>query len=242
MYVATVPEPLLATRHPAARELSRGRQGQIAHARQSDPLAGGQGRSAYAALLQGRAQLASPAEQMRDRALAAARPCRRGARHGAQTRPAIDCSPRQAQAARHLALAMIVARVIEPAAKLATARQLTRRRRPTRWATCSTSARSTRTNSTPRSTGSGRPNRRSRRRSPGGICRTARWCSTTSPRPIWRGVVANWPSTATAATADRTSRRSSSACCAPPMAARSRSRCSRATPPTRRRWPRRSTS
>ena len=51
-----------------------------------------------------------------------------------------------------LILAMIVARIVEPAAKLATARQLTRRPPPTRSAPCSASARSTRTNSTPPST------------------------------------------------------------------------------------------
>src|SRR5271165_2690456 len=51
-----------------------------------------------------------------------------------------------------------------------------------------------------------------------------------------------WPSSATTATARRASCRSSMACCAPPTAARWRSKCSTATPPIPRPWPPRSPS
>src|SRR5512144_2995690 len=48
---------------------------------------------------------------------------------------------------------------------------------------------------------SARRSRRSRRRWPGVICRTARWCSMTSPRAISRAGVVSSPVSATAATA-----------------------------------------
>ena len=94
---------------------------------------------------------------------------------------------------RDLALAMIVSRLIAPASKLATARALdpATAAHPV-WATCWAWARSTRTNSTPRSTGSPSASRRSRRRWPGAISRTARWCSTTSRRAISRDAAASW--------------------------------------------------
>ena len=50
---------------------------------------------------------------------------------------------------------------------------------------------------------------------------------------IWKVGAARWRSAATAATAARARCRSSTACCAPPMAARSPLRCSTATPPIR---------
>jgi hypothetical protein len=63
-----------------------------------------------------------------------------------------------------LALAMIVARVIEPAAKLATARQLKpRARRPIRWARCWSLARWMRTSFMPRSIFWARPSQGWRR-------------------------------------------------------------------------------
>ena len=75
----------------------------------------------------------------------------------------------------------------------------------------------------------------------GAISRTARWCFTTSARPISRDANARWRGSATAAITARTARRSSTACCAPRTACRWRSRCSTATVPTRRRSPPRST-
>src|SRR3954454_12208151 len=74
---------------------------------------------------------------------------------------------------------------------------------------------------------------RSKRRSPGGTCTTARSCSTTCPRATWRAAAANSPGWATIATAREASCRLSTGCCARPTAARSPSRCSRATPLTR---------
>ena len=55
-----------------------------------------------------------------------------------------------------------------------------------------------------------------------------------------RAAAAPWPSSATTATARRASCRSSMASCAPPTAARWRSRCSTATPPIPRPFPPRS--
>ena len=68
---------------------------------------------------------------------------------------------------------------------------------------------------------------------PDATSRTARCCSTTSPPLIWKDAAANSRGMATAATTVATGRSWSSACCAPPTAAPSRSRCSRAIPPIR---------
>ena len=87
--------------------------------------------------------------------------------------------PSRPERRARLILAMIVARIVEPAAKLATARQLERgdrrpfaRRRARPW------ARSTRTNSTPPSIFWAAARRASRRSLPSAISRTACSCST----------------------------------------------------------------
>ena len=141
-----------------------------------------------------------------------------------------------------LALALIVARVIEPAAKLATARQLS----------AATAAHSLgelldlgavdedELYQALDLLGTAQPGIEATLEA--SICVTARWCSTISPPAIWRDVIANWRGMVTAATVVPTSCRSCSVCCAPPTAARWRWRCSKATPPTRARWPRKSTN
>src|SRR6266850_1250028 len=105
----------------------------------------------------------------------------------------------------------------------------------------SASGRSTRTSSMSRSTGLASARRQSRRLSRASICTTARWCSTTCPRAMWRAAAASWRGSATTATARRASCRSSTACCAPPTVARWPLRCSRATPAIRARLRPRST-
>ncbi len=65
-------------------------------------------------------------------------------------------------------------------------------------------------------------------------------CSSVSSS-MWRGAAASWRSSATTATARRASCRSSTVCCARATVVRWRSRCSKATPPIRARSPRRST-
>src|SRR5215469_16219833 len=104
------PQPRLATGHPAARELPRGRQDQEPNPCQPVPLA----RRAHRATPRGAARRPTAARRRggRNRPLAAARPrARRAPRRAPQRR-------------RDLALALIVARLLEPAAKLATARML----------------------------------------------------------------------------------------------------------------------
>jgi hypothetical protein len=139
-----------------------------------------------------------------------------------------------------LTLAMIVARVIEPAAKLATARQLSE---------------DTAAHSLGAVLGLGGVDEDE-------LYAALDWLGLAQPKieaalahkhlktgclvlydsppPTSKDAAANSPNTATAATDNATSRRSSSACCAPPMGVRSRSRCSRAIPLTPRRWPPRS--
>ena len=77
-----------------------------------------------------------------------------------------------------LALAMIVARVLEPAAKLATARQLSEATAAIRWGQCWGLARWTRMNSMPRSIFWGKLSPGSRRLWPSGTYATAAWCFT----------------------------------------------------------------
>jgi hypothetical protein len=133
-----------------------------------------------------------------------------------------------------LAIALIASRLVSPASKLATARELA----------ADTAASSLGRLlglgavdevelSTARSTGSARAKARSRPRSPAVTSRMARWCSTTSPRPGSKGGAANWRALVTRGTARRANCRSSMACCARPMAVRWRSKSSKATPPTR---------
>jgi hypothetical protein len=132
---------------------------------------------------------------------------------GTARRIALDAVlPRRApQRRRDLALALIVARLLEPAAKLATARMLDP-------ATASHSlgemlglGPSSPRRSMARSTGWAASSRSSKPRWPAAICRTARCCSTTSPPPISKDAAANWRGMATAATTVATGRSSSSA-------------------------------
>jgi len=83
------------------------------------------------------------------------------------------------------------------------------------WARCSAWARSTRMNSTPRSTGCWNANPPLRPRSPNAISPTARSCSTTSRQAIWKAAAARSPSGATAATVAAGRCRSSTVCCVP---------------------------
>src|SRR5512133_2172380 len=115
---------------------------------------------------------------------------------------------------RDLVLAMVVARCRHRRRSWRRRRHSIRRRRRTVSARCWAWARSTRTNSTPRSTGSPNASRRSRRRWRSGISRTARWCSTTSRRALWRDGAASSRRSVTTATARKASCRSSTACCA----------------------------
>src|SRR5512132_1845832 len=106
--------------------------------------------------------------------------------------------PRRPERRRKLALALIVARLIDPAAKLATARALDATTAihslgATLGLGVSPPRRSTR-----RSTGWAGLSRRSRRRSPGAISRTAASSSTISPRAISRAAAARWRASATA--------------------------------------------
>jgi hypothetical protein len=78
-----------------------------------------------------------------------------------------------------LILAMIVARIVEPAAKLATARQLSEATAAHSLGPCSASARSTRTSFTPPSIVLAAARRASKRSSPNATSRTACSCSTT---------------------------------------------------------------
>jgi len=129
---------------------------------------------------------------------------------------------------RDLVVAMIVARIIDPRSKLATARGLSDE---------------TAFTSLGEVLGLGEicwlARGVSRRPWPGGTCTTERWCSTTSVRPTSRARPVHWPSVATAATARRAHCRSSTACCATLRAGPSRSRSSRAIPAIRARWRRR---
>jgi len=124
---------------------------------------------------------------------------------GTARRIALDTLlPRRApQRRRDLALALIVARLLEPAAKLATARMLDS-------ATASHSlgemlglGKSPPRKSMPRSTGWAASSRSSKPSWPAAISRMARCCSTTSPPPISKDAAANWRSMATAATTGR---------------------------------------
>jgi hypothetical protein len=134
---------------------------------------------------------------------------------GTARRLALDAVlPRRApQRRRDLALALIVARLLEPAAKLATARMLDP-------ATASHSlgemlglgkVTAKARKSMPRSTGWAASSRSSKPSWPVATCRMARCCSTTSPPPISKGGAANWRSMATAATTGVTGRNLSSA-------------------------------
>jgi hypothetical protein len=101
---------------------------------------------------------------------------------------------------RDLVIAMTVARLIAPVSKLATAKALDPATAASSLGVVPASATSTRTNSTPRSTGCSSASPRSKPRSPSATSRTARWCSTMSHRAIWKGAAASSRSLATIAT------------------------------------------
>jgi len=84
-------------------------------------------------------------------------------------------------------------------------------RRPPALAKCSASARSTTTNSTPRSIGGWSANPPSRRRWPSATSGTAPSCSTTSRRATWREAAVRWPNVDTVVTARRAPCKSSTA-------------------------------
>ena len=182
-------EPQFAARHSVAGVLSRQGQGQEADPLQPDQLAGAPDRRSAGAL-EGRQRPAAGHRCAHHPPFLAARPRRRGARHGAHDRP-------------------------RPAAR-AGRQSLPRShagddRRP---ADCTgleagdgEGARSgDRGARSRRRAGLGRgdedelytaldwladASRRSRRRSPGATSRTARWCSTMSRPAIWRGAAAS---------------------------------------------------
>ncbi len=115
--------------------------------------------------------------------------------------------PRRApQRRRDVALALIVARLLDPAAKLATARML-----DTDTASHSLGETLGLGSVTAREIYTtldwlGREQNSSKTNSLGATLRTAHWCSTTSPPPTSRDAAVRWPSTATAATAAVTGR------------------------------------
>src|SRR6516162_794594 len=118
-----------------------------------------------------------------------------------------------------LSIAMIVARLLDPVSKLATARLL-----DAATANCSLGAVLGFTAVDEQelydaSTGWSISRSASRMRWLAAICRTARWCSTTSRPPTLRAAPAHWPSSVTIATA-KASCRSCSGFSAPPRDAR----------------------
>ena len=70
---------------------------------------------------------------------------------------------------------------------------------------------------------------------PHGIWPMGRWCSMTCPRRRSRAAPARWGRSGMPATGSKAGARSSTGCCAPPPGYRWPSRCSTATPPTPRR-------
>ena len=112
---------------------------------------------------------------------------------GTAHRIALDALlPRRApQRRRDLALALIVARLLEPAAKLATARMLDPATASHSLGEMLGSARSPPRRSMARSTGWAASSRSSKPSWPAATCRMARCCSTTSPPPISKDAAAN---------------------------------------------------
>ena len=117
------PQPQLPARYPPPRELPRRRQGPKPHHRQSLPLAPGQSRCA-ARRLEGLHCLAAPLPQAFD--IVRSRPHGHvAAVLGTLRKLHLDrLFDKHADRNRDLVLAMIVARVLEPASKLATSRAL----------------------------------------------------------------------------------------------------------------------
>src|SRR6266508_4609881 len=73
---------------------------------------------------------------------------------------------------------------------------------------------------------------------PAAACKPAASPCSTCPARGWRARTVSWPALGIPATASAASSRSSTGCCATPLAGRWRCGCLRATPPTRRRSPR----
>ena len=187
---------------------------------------------------QGRQGVGPPGEGVRDRARPAAWPCRCGARHDAQDRArtvrllgrtrrraSCDWAGDDRQTADRAGL-----QARAPCARWR------RRRRPPASAGCSASVSSSEREvyaaldwllEQQQRIESGLARRHLAGRHAGALRR--------SRRATWRAAAARWRSTATAAITAATGRRSSTGCCAHRTACRSPSRCSRATPPTRRR-------
>src|SRR5512147_404800 len=115
-------EPRLAARHSVAGVVSREGKGQETDALQPDQLAVSAHRRSACAV-EGRQRAAAGVGRADDPPFAAARPRRRGARHGAHDRPRLAARP-EGNRCRDLVLAMVVARLLAPASKLATARAL----------------------------------------------------------------------------------------------------------------------
>ncbi len=141
---------------------------------------------------------------------------------------------------RDLVLAMLIAQVIAPASKLAIARALRAETATSSLGAMLGVRRATRTTCMRRWTGRWPARTTSKTPWPPGIWPRARWCSMTCPGPRSRAAAARWGRSGTPATGSKADCRSSTGCCAPPPGCRWPSRCSRATPPTRKPWPPRS--
>ncbi len=140
---------------------------------------------------------------------------------------------------RDLVTAMAVAQVIAPDSKLAIARGLRQETAATSLGEVLHLGRVMRMTCTRRWTTCTPGRTRSRTRSPHGTWPAAPWCCMTSRPPRSRGGPARWAPSATPKTGSGAGCRSSTGCSPPLRASRSRSRSSRATPATRRPWPRR---
>src|SRR4051812_11347396 len=196
------PQPRLASRHPPARVLSRGRKGQETHAVQPHPLAP-QSPGRLQGPAQGRNRHFGPKPPRRCSPFAAR--CRT-----ATSPPSSAPCARLGSTASSDRTATAAATSSSPWSPRASPSpppsspppRPSRPRPPPRASVRSWAwARSTRTSSTARSTGSRSARPRSKRRSPGGTCTTARSCSTTCPRATGRAAAANSPGWATIATA-----------------------------------------
>src|SRR6266536_4555010 len=130
---------------------------------------------------------------------------------------------------RDLALALIVARVLRPASKLATTRWWHDTTLAAIWALPTPPP----TRSTPRWTGFKAARTTSSGPWPVGTCSRVGWPTTTCRRHMWRATTASWPPGATPATRRSARTRSSTGCSPTPTAARWPWRSWRATPPIR---------
>ena len=171
------PKPRLTARHPPARELPRGRQGQEAHASEPVRLAARAYRRLQGAVERRHSHPARPGGDQH-RPLPAAWHRRRSARHGAQDRPrSADRTRGQPLPGPHSG----ARRQPDPRSRLEARGFARARRRPPPPALAPSSAwgPSTRRNFMVPSTGWRSARRISRRRWPDAISPAARWCSTT---------------------------------------------------------------